>query len=185
MIKQTSDDPFTIPDFLKVANRGKVKPPKAKKTASVDPPPIRDPLADLESSLAATVREELRCGRFREHWLEDPSTVFILQRNLLEKQFKRDERLAKLASLPKPEPKAPLPEFGLDLRIIVLIPNPKRQAGAARIPRFASLLDYLKKSPNASVAEIFKNTTYIKADFLRDVRLKIIKTDLISTKKGK
>jgi uncharacterized membrane protein len=197
MIKQSNATELDIPAFLKrdkATNELLVKGKKIKATVKhfEIATPI-DPVDELSLSpeTASLLKAEIKTRRFQPHWLADADTIFVFEREHqlrkakreakaedreVERKIKRNERLAA---------KAALPEFGVDLKIIVINRNPKRQAGAARIPRFASLLDYLDKNPNASVAEVLKNTTYIKSDFLRDVRLKIIKTDIISKKKGK
>lgn len=189
-------DPFVIPDFLKanVSAKAKVKVKKIAETISTDVAPVAHPVDALAlmPETADLLKAEIKTRRFQPHWLSDPNTVFVFEREhqlrKAKKEAKAEDRevIKKINRNVRLAVKASLPEFGANLRIIVLVRDPKRQAGAARIPRFASLLEYLAKNPNASVAEIFKNTTYIKGDFSRDVRLKIIKTDLISqTKKGK
>lgn len=184
-MQKTVDDPLEIPAFLKVANRGKIKTRKTATAvvAAVEVDPVDELGVDPET--AALLKAEIKTRRFQLRWLADPNTVFVFEREHqlrkakkeaksedreVEKKIRRNERLTVKASLP---------EFGAGLKIIILIRDPKRQAGAARIPRFASLLEYLAVNPNASVAEIFKNTSYIKSDFIRDQRLKIIKTDLL------
>lgn len=185
--------PLDIPAFLKAATTAKLKDKATKAIAKVEAAPI-DPVDELvlEPETATLLKAEIKTRRFQTRWLADPYTVFVFEREHqlrkakkelkaedreVEKKIKRNERLAA---------KALMPEFGINTRIVVLNRNPKRQAGAARIPRFASLLEYLDKNPNASVADVLKNTTYIKGDFIRDCRLKIIKTDLLSKpKKGK
>lgn len=193
-MQKLAKHPLDIPPFLLAVNRGKAKK-SAKTIAPSAPKPEADPFSDLgiEPDTETLLRNEIRSGRFRRHWLNDPTTILVFEREHqlrkakkedkaedreVEKKLKRNERLAA---------KALMPEFGAGIRIIVLNRNPKRQAGAARIPRFASLLEYLAKNPNASVAEVLRDTLYIKSDFLRDDRLKIIKTDLLpqQAKKGK
>jgi hypothetical protein len=193
-MQKSTNDPLAIPDFLKVANRGKkFKLPKVAPSALVaKAEPV---LPDVEPEVLAIIEQEIKAGRFRRHWLHDASTVRLFERELNIKEAKRaateTERLVarEAAKAEREALKALKPEFGLGIKIIILNRNPKRMPGAARIPRFASLLAYLEKHPNASVAEVLKNTTYIKGDFDRDQRLKIIKTDLITNvataKKGK
>lgn len=189
MMTQKKMDDTAIPEFLKVANRGKkFKLPKAKSNGYVKPV---EPTLDIDPDVMEVINAETKAGRFRKHWLEDRSTVRLFEQQMHRERAAKEAReaarlVAKEAARAERELlKSLQPEFGTGIRIIVLNRNPKRQAGAARIPRFASLLAYLDKHPNASVAEIFKHTSYIKGDFIRDQRLKIIKTDLITQTKPK
>jgi hypothetical protein len=171
-------DPLDIPAFLKVANREKIKiklPAVKKKEVTSDP---LEQLGVGQETIEL-LRTEIKSGRFQPRWLHDPITVFVFER-LHQLRKERFERKKEEQEVERKINRVVKPEFGTSIRIIVLNRDPKRQPGAARIPRFASLLAYLDKNPNASVAEIFKNTQYIKSDFSRDQRLKIIKTDLIT-----
>jgi hypothetical protein len=186
-------DPLEIPAFLKRKKGEVLTTPDAplldtrtlikKANHSLDLSPY-----SLAPETEALLRDEIKGGRFSPRWLDDPNTVFVFERvhqlRKAKKEAQEEEKLVerKIAKNMRDSLKQ---EFGINTRIIVLIREPKRQAGAARIPRFASLLEYLDKNPNASVAEIFKNTLYIKSDFLRDQRLKIIKTDLITAQPNK
>ena len=186
--------PLDIPNFLKANVTAKLKEKKSTTKDAVSPTAEVNPVDELglPEETSALLKSEIKTRRFQPHWLSDPTTVFVFEREhqlrKMKKELKAEDREVerKIRRNEREAVKASLPEFGANIRIIVLNRIPKRQAGAARIPRFASLLDYLDKNPNASVAEILKNTTYIKGDFTRDVRLKIIKTDLLpQPKKGK
>lgn len=190
-MQKSTNDPLAIPDFLKVANRGKkFKLPKI----AVSPAKKTEPQQqlDIRPDVAEVIEQEIKAGRFRRHWMTDASTLRLFERQLDQQRANKEAREAErmvareAARAEREAMKALKPKFGLGIKIVVLNRDPKRMPGAARIPRFASLLAYLDKHPNASVAEVFENTTYIKGDFDRDQRLKIIKTDLISNgKKGK
>lgn len=198
MQAKINDDSLDIPDFLRVQNRNKkkAKPGKAPLLGDIGPAINQSLDNELDAALegllpetAALLRSEIATHRFQKHWLRDPVTILVFEREhqlrKAKKEAKNEERMIekKINANVRASLKV---EFGTGIKIIVLNRDPKRQPGAARIPRFASLLVYLEKNPEASVAEIFKNTEYIKSDFMRDQRLKIIKTDVITaTKKGK
>ncbi len=169
-----------LPKFLRVKGPSKFKKVELKPSPKGDI--IDERFACVAPETVAMIQKEMRSGRFRAHWLDDPTTLLIFERDHLVRR-ERAEKRAEDAKVERKIGKVAKPEWGADQKIVVLIREPRRQAGAARIPRFASLLEYLDKNPSASVIEVFSNTTYIKADLIRDIRLKIVKTDIISKPK--
>lgn len=169
-----------IPDFLKVVNRDKpmkgVKRIKTKAAPVAAPEPPADPFENIEPKVADIIREEIRAHRFKLHWLDDPGTVLAFRRTMMEKQIRRDERLAKLAALPKPE-KIEKSVFGVGIKIIVLKmrENPK----AARTVTFAKMAEFIKKNPSADAAEVFSRTEYTRQALKLDIEKGFVKTDII------
>lgn len=73
----------------------------------------------------------------------------------------------------KAEPRA---KFGTDIRITGLpAENPRRQ-GTANFNRFKELQAFMKKKPQATVAEAIAGTTYRRNDFEWDLKREVFKT---------
>ncbi len=184
MQKSTSkSDPLAIPDFLKVANRPKLKAPKGAKKKIEDAPPA-DPLADLglAPETEALLRSEIKTGRFMSRWLSDPSTIFVFEREhqlrKAKKERKDEDRLVerKINRVIKPA-------YGVGLRITVL--KMRDNAMAKRTMTFSEMVTYLGNNPTADIANVIANTDYTRSALNLDVTKGYVKIDVIADAKAK
>lgn len=178
------EEDLTIPDFLRVENRAPASPDARKnivkkhKAPGATPEPTQEEkiLAKMSPKAQELVRERLRTGRMRWHWLLEPGTVESYESKVREAEVKKAERIALLKSLPKKE-KPPKPKFGATVKFKILKEAP-RTAGTAAAARYAEMVAWKKKHPDGTVDELLSQTKYGKNDYKWDITHGNIKSDV-------
>lgn len=83
-----------------------------------------------------------------------------------------------------PVPRGPRKDYSL-VRIIKLPAENWRRAGTANHTRAKEVMAYMKRRPQATVADLFAATTYRPQDFQWDLEREIFKTANVSPKAAK
>lgn len=77
------------------------------------------------------------------------------------------------------EKKASRSKFGNDIKIVGLPDENWRREGTGNHVRAKELMAFMKKNPNATVAEALAGTSYRKNDFDWDLERKVFKTQKV------
>lgn len=167
-------DDLSIPSFLRVENRSKEPPTFILKGAQVEDKP--DPLAPLSAATRARVEGLIKSGKFRLHWMEDPSIVAHLEEQTARLSQRREEAIERLKSLPKKE-RPVKPKFGAGIKIKVL-KQTTRKPGSKAAKIYDAMVAWVKKNPGRDATALFEDTPYTKGFYLADMKAGNIKTDV-------
>lgn len=89
------------------------------------------------------------------------------------------KKAAKKAAKANGEKRASRSKFGNDMRIVGLPSENWRREGTANHGRAAEVISFMKKKPNATVAELIAGTSYRKNDFDWDLERKVFKVQKV------
>lgn len=191
--KSTVTDPLAIPEFLKVANRGKkVELPEDLKK-DIPPPNTQafDQKAQEDAALAALspedralIEEQIEGGMLLRRWLLDKGTIQMALILLKEKQQKKDAKKAVFNEFKEKEraeraarPKAP--DFGHSTTFKVVQAAP-RKAGTRGAAVYAAMAEWSKANPDGTVAQLLAAAPggYNKTDYKWDEERGHIKSNI-------
>jgi hypothetical protein len=85
----------------------------------------------------------------------------------------------KAAKAANGEKKVRRSKFGTDMKIVGLPSENWRREGTANHGRAAEVISFMKKKPNATVAEVIAGTSYRKNDFDWDLERKVFKVQKV------
>ena len=186
-----NDDGLDIPAFLRRQKDGSFANPKArakgkKRPAEKPPQPVEPgPIEQIASpDFKAYVEAEVKSGRVNEKWLNDPSTLSLLEAEYYGKRQRREEGLEKLRALGEARRaekalQPPKPVYGEGVYLVEVAPVNPRKTGTGAWKRYNKLLEYIKDHPQPTVAEVIAHAGYRKDDLEWDLtKTKAVKTDV-------
>jgi hypothetical protein len=178
MGKKKDDDDLTIPDFLRVENRkaGPATGP-AKRAVPKGDSRKADPLAILSVASRMRIEPLIKSGKFRIHWLEDPSIVAGVEEQTVKAEQRKAERLEHFKTLPRKEPKPKKPAFGVGV-VIKVLKEKSRKPGTTAAAIYEEMVKFVKKNPGCDVSQIISETHYTKGFYLADIKMGNIKADV-------